>query len=151
APAERLAFTTSQAMEYFSRKYLTTRIGCPPAGWPLALVKELIDNGLDAAETKGKTPDINVTCGRDFFAVEDAGPGIEPEVVAATLDFSTKPSSNSKYGAPTRGQLGNARKCVVSAPAVLFPGEGAGVTITSQGIEHKIVIAKDELTQEPKI
>jgi hypothetical protein len=72
-------------------------------------------------------------------------------VVEASLDFASRTSSNSKYVSPTRGQLGNALKCVVAAPAVRFPGEGAGVTITARGVEHRIVIVPDPIAQDPKV
>src|SRR5262249_37053155 len=89
--------------------------------------------------------------GDDHFVVADEGPGVPPEVVEAALDFSTRTSSNSKYVSPTRGQLGNALKCVLAAPAVLFPGRGAGVTITARGVEHRILIAPDPIAQAPSV
>src|SRR5262249_24352726 len=124
--AERLTFTTPRGLEYFNEDDLSTLIGCSRAGWPQALVKELIDNSLDACESKRIAPEVSVIRGREFFSVADNGPGIEPEVVARALDFSSRTSSNSKYVSPTRGQLGNALKCLVAAPAVLFPGRNAG-------------------------
>jgi len=148
-PAERVAFTTSRALEYVSEKELTTQIGFAPSGWPLALAKELVDNGLDACEAARVPPAVNVVRGDDFFAVEDGGPGVPPGVVATALDFGSRTSSNSRYVGPTRGQLGNALKCVFAAPAVLFPGQGAGVTVTGRGVEHRVLITPDAIAQAP--
>src|SRR5262249_34214687 len=51
---------------------------------------------------------------------------------------------------PTRGQLGNALKCVVAAPAVLFPGKGA-VTIEARDVRHHITVRPDAIAQLPKV
>ena len=150
APAERVAFTTSRLLEYFSEKELQAQIGFPARAWPVALLKELIDNGLDACEAVGLPVVVSVEVGDDYFLVEDEGPGIPPEVVASVLDFSTRTSTNSKYVSPTRGQLGNALKCVVAAPAVLFPGKGA-VTIEARGVRHHITVCPDAIAQVPHV
>jgi len=47
--------------------------------------------------------------------------------------------------------MGNALKCLFAAPAVLFPNAGAGVTIESQGVSHRVVIAQDAIAQAPRI
>ena len=58
---KRTTFETSRLMEFFSEKELAMQIGSDPASWPLALVKELIDNALDACESAGTAPQITVT------------------------------------------------------------------------------------------
>jgi DNA topoisomerase VI subunit B len=150
APAEREAFTSNRELEYFSEKELQAQIGFPMEAWAVALMKELIENGLDASEAHGLRPVVNVEVGDDYFLVEDEGPGIPPEVVASVLDFSTRTSTNSKYVSPTRGQMGNALKCVVAAPAVLFPGKGA-VTIEARGVRHHITVRPDAIAQVPQV
>jgi DNA topoisomerase VI subunit B len=156
AQAERRVFTTSRLSEYFSVKELTAQIGCGPDRWRVALAKELIDNSLDACEAAGVAPVVDVGESlddeqEDALVVEDNGPGIPPEVVAAALDYSTRTSSNSKYVGPTRGQLGNALKCVFAAPAVLYPGEGRGVTVESRGVRHHVVITHDAIAERPSV
>jgi DNA topoisomerase VI subunit B len=148
---ERVAFTTSRLLEYFSEKELQVQIGFPAHAWPVALMKELIDNGLDACEAAGLPPAVNVEVGDDCFLVEDRGPGIPPEIVEAALDFSSRTSTNSRYVSPTRGQLGNAMKCVLAAPAVRFPGQGLGVTIEARGVRHRIALRHDEIAQAPTV
>jgi DNA topoisomerase VI subunit B len=148
---DRVAFTTSRRLEYFSVKELQVQIGFAPAAWPVALMKELADNGLDDSEAKGLPPAVNLEVGADYFLVEDEGSGIPPQIVEAALDFDTRTSTNSKYVSPTRGQLGNALKCILAAPAVTFPRRRRGVTIEARGVRHRIVIGQDEIAQEPKI
>ncbi len=149
--AERVAFTTSRHFEYFTVKELQSQIGFPPQCWKVALLKELIDNALDACGRDSVCPVIRVTAAADHFVVEDNGTGIPADVVVRTLDYSTRTSINSKYVSPTRGQLGNALKCVIAAPSVLFPGRDAGVTIESQGVRHRIVVRRDALVERPKV
>src|SRR5262249_51024444 len=64
---ERVAFTTSGQLEYFSEKELRAQIGFPAHAWPVALMKELLDNGLDAAEAADLPPAVNVEVGSDYF------------------------------------------------------------------------------------
>ena len=49
APALRTTFSTSRLLEFCSRKELVAQTGHEPDDWPLVIVKELVDNALDAA------------------------------------------------------------------------------------------------------
>jgi len=102
--------STSRALEYFTAKELAMQAGAGPDDWGLLLLKELIDNSLDACESRGIAPDIRVEIDADGFRVSDNGPGILPEVVARSLDYTVRVSDKSLRVAPTRGQLGNALK-----------------------------------------
>ena len=51
------------------------RSAAPKTQWPIALLKELIDNALDACETAGLPPAIEVTVEPDSVSVRDHGPG----------------------------------------------------------------------------
>jgi DNA topoisomerase VI subunit B len=95
APAtlERTTFRTSRLLEFCSRKELVAQTGTEPAAWPLMIIKELVDNGLDACEEAGIAPVIRVTVARGKIRVRDNGPGIPPETVASILDFTTRTSS----------------------------------------------------------
>jgi DNA topoisomerase VI subunit B len=53
---ERTTFQTSRLLEFFSEKELQLQIGFAIEQWPIALLKELIDNALDAAESAGVPP-----------------------------------------------------------------------------------------------
>ena len=50
---QRTTFELSRAMEFFSEKELQMQIGHGRAWWPVAVLKELIDNALDACEEAG--------------------------------------------------------------------------------------------------
>ncbi|MBD3343290.1 MAG: hypothetical protein GF353_29610, partial [Candidatus Lokiarchaeota archaeon] len=47
----RTTFETSREMEFFTEKELRMQIGFSKEKWPVALVKELVDNSLDACES----------------------------------------------------------------------------------------------------
>jgi DNA topoisomerase VI subunit B len=49
----RTTFSTSRLLEFCSQKELTAQTGHEPNDWPLVILKELIDNALDAAEEAG--------------------------------------------------------------------------------------------------
>ena len=78
--------------------------------WPLVIVRELVDNGIDSAEEAGLAPQIAVTISRETgeIVVEDNGPGIPTETVDNVLDYTVRASSREPYVSPTRGAQGNA-------------------------------------------
>lgn len=150
ATLNRTAFVTDRAMEYFTEKQLTQQIGCRSEHWPLALLKELIDNALDAGELAGVAPHISVTVETDALSVEDNGPGLPVTVIEGSLNYAARISDKANYVSPTRGQLGNALKCVWAAPFVI-DGENGSVEIHSQGERHLIEVSLDRIAQRPLI
>jgi DNA topoisomerase VI subunit B len=78
----RQTFTTSRELEYFTEQELVTQTGYSRQEWfPRVLLKELVDNSLDAAETAGVPPVITITLDEDALTVSDNGPGIPADVV----------------------------------------------------------------------
>ncbi len=47
---DRTTFSTSRMMDFFSVKELTAQTGYAPRDWALYVLKELVDNALDACE-----------------------------------------------------------------------------------------------------
>jgi len=146
----RETFTTSRLMDFMSEKELTAQIGHSKSDWPLVLLKELIDNALDACEESSVAPDITVTVDERGLTVADNGPGIPPEVVAGVIDYSVRISSREAYVSPCRGAQGNALKTVVAMPFVI-DGERGHVTISARGIRHEITLRVDRIRQQPII
>jgi DNA topoisomerase VI subunit B len=137
---QRTHFSTGRAAEYFDAKELAAQTGRPRHEFAAAVLKELVDNALDAAETAGIAPEVRVTIDRDgddiAITVADNGPGLAPEVVKRILDFETRTSDKSRYRAPTRGAQGNALKTVVGIPTAL--GGTHPITVESRGVRHAI-------------
>jgi DNA topoisomerase VI subunit B len=120
-------------------------------GWPLVLVKELIDNALDACESAKNyiAPEITITLEPDAITVEDNGPGLRPEIIDSSLDYTVRVSDKKHYVSPTRGQLGNALKCVWAAT---FVATATGlVEVTACGLKHRITVKADQIAQTPEI
>jgi len=148
---ERVDFTTSRSLEYFSEKELTLQTGHGPEEWPGVVLKELVDNALDAAEQAGVAPKLKVISTPESLTVSDNGPGIAPDTIDRILDFSSKTSSKDYYVSPTRGAQGNALKTVLAVPYVLSGGKGGRVEIESRSVRHVISVAVDRIRQEPNI
>jgi DNA topoisomerase VI subunit B len=146
----RTAFISNRAMEFFTERELTTQIGYGKALWPLVLAKELIDNALDACESTNVCPEIVVTLAPDAFTVRDNGPGVKPEIIDHSLDYHVRISDKKYYVSPTRGQLGNALKCLWAAPFVA-DGERGLIEVTGYGWYHRIEVRLDRIAQVPNI
>lgn len=146
---QRTMFETSRLMEYFSEKELSMQIGFPLPAWAIALLKELIDNGIDSCENEKRHPGITVDIGPDHVTVQDNGPGLSPDVIKRSLDYSLRVSDKSLYISPTRGQLGNALKCVWAAPFVAT-GQG-GVEIHTPHGRHYITVNVDPIASTPEV
>jgi DNA topoisomerase VI subunit B len=147
---ERTPFTTSRLMEFFTAKELSMQIGHPQHLWPLALLRELIDNSLDACEKASVPPRVRVFVRPDAVAVVDNGPGLPPEVLVRSLDYRVRVSDNLHYVSPSRGQLGNALKCVWAAPFVADGKRGRAEVVT-RGERHVIDVSVNQIAQEPRL
>jgi DNA topoisomerase VI subunit B len=138
---ERTTFEISRAAEYFNVRELQAQTGQPRERFAAVALKELIDNGIDAAEAAGIAPVIAIEITGDNsllrIAVEDNGPGIAPETVRRILNFQTRTSDKAAYRSPTRGAQGNALKTVLGLPCAL--GLREPVIIEAQGVRHRIL------------
>ena len=150
AKLDRTTFRTSRLLDFASTKELTAQTGHPPGDWPLVVVKELVDNSLDACEEAGIAPEIGVRVGAHGITVIDNGPGLPAKVVEDVLDFSVRVSSREAYVSPSRGAQGNALKTLVAMPFVL-DGKAGRVEIDARGVRHKITFAVDPIRQQPVI
>ncbi len=90
AHLERTTFRTSRLLDFCSRKELIAQTGHPPEEWPLVLLKELVDNALDACEEAEVAPEVAITVDARGVTVADNGPGISEDTVAGVLDFSIR-------------------------------------------------------------
>ncbi len=146
----RTAFTTSRLLEFFTEKELSMQLGHSREYWPIALLKELIDNALDACEVAGVPPQIGITIEPDALSVRDNAGGLPVSVLEKSLDYAIRVSDKNHYVSPTRGQLGNALKCVWAAPFVKN-GEHGLVEVITGGMVHRIDVTLDRIAQKPHI
>jgi DNA topoisomerase VI subunit B len=147
---QRETFSTSRLLEFFTEKELSMQIGFSRPGWAIALLRELIDNALDACERAGVAPDIEVCIDQDTVSVRDNGPGLPASTLRDSLDYSIRVSDKSYYVSPTRGQLGNALKCLWAAPYVIT-GERGTVEVNANGRAYVVDVQLDRIAQVPQI
>ena len=145
ATLKRETFETSRTLEYFTEKELRAQIGHNVELWPVAVLRELIDNALDAAELVGVMPEIDISTADDCIQVADNGAGIPASTVQKSLDYLLRVSNKAYYVSPTRGQMGNALKVIYAAPLVAT-GQGR-VDILAKGKHHRIEITLDRIAQ----
>lgn len=150
AALQRDAFRVSRQLEFFSEKELTAQIGHECAKWPLALLKELIDNGLDACDMAGIAPVITVDLSEDGFTVSDNGPGLPLAVLEGSIDYSARVSDKLGYISPSRGQQGNALKTLWAAPFVVNKERGF-VEVETAAYHVAVRVTVDTIAQEPVI
>jgi DNA topoisomerase VI subunit B len=148
---QRTTFETSRLLEFFTEKELQMQTGYPAPLWPIALVKELIDNALDACESANIRPEITVSIESDSVSVADNGPGIPSSTIERSLDYFISVSDKAHYVSPTRGQLGNALKCVWAAPYVASGQVAGHIEVSTCGQTHYVDVTLDRIAQTPNL
>src|SRR5262245_19638511 len=144
---QRTTFDMSRAAEYFTVRELQAMTGQPQQRFVAVVLKELLDNAIDACETAGVAPvlcvgwDASPDADLVQLTVADNGVGLPRETVHRILNFATRTSDKAVYRAPTRGAQGNALKTVLGIPSAL--GVRSPVVIESQGLRHTIMVAVD--------
>ena len=146
---QRELFETKRQLEYFSGKELSMQLGDSPSRWGVMLIKELVDNALDACETARIDPEIDITISPEGLIVADNGPGLPPALIDRSLDYNLRVSDKTYYVSPSRGQLGNALKCLWAAPYAIDPDHPGHVEVVSLGTQHRIAVTVDRIAQEP--
>ena len=152
---ERVAITTSRLMEFCTEKELVAQTGHESFEWPQVIVKELVDNGIDACEETEIAPVIKVSIktGKSKkptrIIIEDNGPGIPTETITGIIDYNVRVSSREAYISPTRGRQGNALKTILPMAYVLG-GKVKGETwIEARSVKHRILFTVNQIKQEP--
>jgi hypothetical protein len=142
---ERRTFSVSRAADFLEQRALVSQTGQPVTRFGDVVVKELLDNALDACETAKVSPEIEITISQGTavqrVTVADNGSGIPAGVVERILDFSTLTSDKALYRSPCRGAQGNALKTIIGIPGAL--GVTAPVVIEARGTRHMIGVALD--------
>jgi hypothetical protein len=137
---ERETFDLSRASEYFDARELQTMTGQPVGRFAAVILKELCDNGIDAAESARVAPDLDIRLlhrgETTYLAVRDNGAGLPAKTVRRILNFQTRTSDKLAYRSPTRGLQGNALKTVLGIPVAL--GCNRPVVIEARGVRRTI-------------
>ena len=143
---DRQIFTTSRLADFASRSELERQIGHSASFWPEVVLKETVDNALDACESAGVAPRIRIEVDQDHISVTDNGGGIESETIGRIIDYNFKTSSNAAYRSPTRGAQGNALQTLLAMAHALTGRPGVTV-IESHGVRHRICFSIDPISR----
>ena len=73
AKLNRTTLRTSRLLDFCSRKELIAQTGHQPDAWPLVVLKELVDNALDACEEAEVAPEITIQVDDNGITVTDNG------------------------------------------------------------------------------
>jgi hypothetical protein len=146
----RTTFRTSREMDFFSEKELIAQTGHHRLDWPLLIVKELVDNALDACEEADVAPVLDVAADAAGITVRDNGPGLPEATLKGAMDFAVRVSNREAYVSPTRGAQGNALKTLLAMPHVLDPEYGR-LTVRARGRRHVITCGADPISQRAVI
>jgi Histidine kinase-, DNA gyrase B-, and HSP90-like ATPase len=152
ATLERVAFKTSRLAEFCGQRELVAQTGHAIEDWALVIVKELVDNALDACEETEIAPEIAVEVDSEqgLIVITDNGPGIAAETIDGILDYAVRVSSREAYVSPSRGQQGNAMKCIIAMPFAIDGARGC-TAIESRGQTHRITFEMDPIRRVPQI
>src|SRR5262249_49549373 len=71
----RVAFRVSRLMEFCTTRELQNQTGHAVYDWPLVVLKELMDNALDACEEAEVAPVISITVGHGSITIQDNANG----------------------------------------------------------------------------
>ncbi|MFE2106806.1 ATP-binding protein [Kitasatospora sp. NPDC059463] len=142
---DRTVFSTSRTAEFLDWRALQSQTGQPRERFGDVVIKELLDNALDAAESARVSPEIGLAVswadGVARVRVTDNGPGMPVGVVERILDFSRNVSDKESLRSPTRGMQGNAFKTLLGIPHAL--GVTTPVVIEALGVRHEIAVSTD--------
>lgn len=103
----------SRDSEYFSKNGLITMTGLPENRWVVVIVKEPVDNSLDAIEDLADKQ-IEVCYRDNLLSIHDSFNGIPEDELDKIFDFSKYASSKRAFRTVSRGYQGNALKTVIA-------------------------------------
>jgi DNA topoisomerase VI subunit B len=136
----RTMFEIPMVEEFFTAKGLTAQTGQSRDNFGSVVIKELVDNAMDAAEYAGVSPIVGISVkagmGLNVISVTDNGAGISSDTIGRILNFQTRTSDKAAYRTPSRGAQGNALKTLIGMPYAL--GIDEPVVIESLGKRHSI-------------
>jgi hypothetical protein len=134
AAAAPLMFERADWTLFIRRETLPQKAGCAPYQIGRVLLKEAVDNALDAGA------DVQIERIFGGYRIIDNGPGIEPDDVPRLFAVNRPLLSSKLKRLPLRGMLGNGLRVVMGAVAA-YDGE---ISVTTRG--RRLSLAVDPVT-----
>lgn len=153
---ERHFHTDSRAGENFTKDGLETLTGQPSGKWGRYVVKELVDNALEAAET-GDDPAVSVTMSlggsqrRQYIesvSVSDNGPGIPESELKQIADVERFGGTKRHYALPSRGTQGNA---LMTLLGIQHLADGGPLVIETRGRTYEFHVDDTTIDAVPGV
>jgi DNA topoisomerase VI subunit B len=126
---------------FVDKRTLQQKAGCAPNQLGRVVLKELVDNGLDAGAGT-----VTLTGDATRCTVTDDGPGLDPDEVPRLFAVNRPLVSSKLKRLPTRGMLGNGLRVMMGAVAAL----GGTISVTIRGRRYEL-IGTDTVTGATKI
>ena len=105
-------YKTRIASDFFNMKGLEARTGLTSYSWGLAIIKELVDNALDAVESQ-EEKHIDLIAKDNKFKLFDNGNGLSVGDIRQIYDFENYVSKNRHVITASRGKQGNGLKSII--------------------------------------
>src|SRR3954471_3628329 len=131
---KQLIYETEDWRLFTDRTTLPQKAGCQPAYLGEIVLKELVDNALDAGAN------VLLDCVDGTWIVSDDGPGLDPADVPRLFCVNRPLLSSKLKRLPLRGMLGNGLRVVVGAVAA----SGGKLAVETRG--HRLRLAVDMAT-----
>lgn len=106
-------YKTAVIADYFTEDELVKKIGLTKNYWNDVIMKELIDNALDAIEPLN-IKEVHIEQNTSSLGIYDNGVGISCETVKSIYDFRYYISKNRHFITASRGKQGNGLKTIIS-------------------------------------
>lgn len=127
--------------DYFSEEGLIKQVGLNKGWWNQIILKELIDNALDAIEPL-KKKEIHIEINTERLGIYDNGSGIKKDIVKSIYDFNNYVSQNRNYITASRGKQGNGLKTIIS---ICYLNKYRLLWHTAEGIVMEGIINPEQL------
>lgn len=126
--------------ELFTEAGLTRHLGVGRDSWLLAVLKELLDDALDACEISGvNSPDIGVNITDTTLSVAYNGFDLSKTALSEHVLLSAESIAESPYLTLSRGQNGKTLKSLLAA-GLLIDGKSSCIHVESCGERHVIEV-----------
>ena len=129
-----ILYTQPDWRDFTKRSSLPRKAGCEPHQLGRVVLKELVDNALDAGAVE-----VTLTGNETHCIVTDDGPGIEADNVPRLFAVNRPRISSKLKRIPTRGMLGNGLRVVMGAVAALGGSITSRASIRPSVMGHKFV------------
>jgi hypothetical protein len=118
--------------EFLDPETLSRKAGCDPDDLPAVVLKELVDNALDAGGM------VRVELDGEGWVVSDTGKGLDPAQVPKIFCVNRELTSSKLRRMPTRGMLGNGTRVVMAWARELV--------VETRGVQMHLAVSEDDGT-----